>query len=141
MPVIAGTGTNSTKESIELTIQAEEAGVDGIMLVVPYYNKPCQEGLYQHFKTIAQTTTLPVMLYNIPGRSAVNMLPETIIRLANNFEYRLSKKRAVIWKPCQKLLSILGRTFRCILVMTVYTSCTINWRHRHHFGFCTYYRQ
>ena len=82
-PVIAGTGTNSTRESIDLTIQATEAGVDGIMLVVPYYNKPCQEGLYQHFKTIAQTTTLPVMLYNIPGRSAVNMLPETIIRLAN----------------------------------------------------------
>ncbi|ARD48884.1 4-hydroxy-tetrahydrodipicolinate synthase [Sporosarcina sp. P33] len=82
-PVIAGTGSNSTRESIDLTIQAEEAGVDGIMLVVPYYNKPCQDGLYQHFKTIAQTTTLPVMLYNIPGRSALNMLPETIIRLAD----------------------------------------------------------
>lgn len=82
-PVIAGTGSNSTKESIDLTTEATAAGVDGIMLVVPYYNKPCQEGLYQHFKTIAQTTTLPVMLYNIPGRSAVNMLPETIIRLAD----------------------------------------------------------
>ncbi|ARJ39649.1 4-hydroxy-tetrahydrodipicolinate synthase [Sporosarcina ureae] len=93
-PVIAGTGTNSTRESIDLTIQAEEAGVDGIMLVVPYYNKPCQEGLYQHFKTIAQTTTLPVMLYNIPGRSAVNMLPETIIRLANNVSNITSVKEA-----------------------------------------------
>ena len=82
-PVIAGTGSNSTKESIDLTTEATAAGVDGIMLVVPYYNKPCQEDLYQHFKTIAQTTTLPVMLYNIPGRSAVNMLPETIIRLAD----------------------------------------------------------
>ncbi|WP_153722846.1 4-hydroxy-tetrahydrodipicolinate synthase [Sporosarcina cascadiensis] len=82
VPVIAGTGTNGTRESIELTRHAENAGVDGIMLVTPYYNKPCQEGLYQHFKTIADTTALPVMLYNIPGRSAVNMEPETIIRLA-----------------------------------------------------------
>lgn len=93
-PVIAGTGTNSTRESIDLTIQAEETGVDGIMLVVPYYNKPCQEGLYQHFKTIAQTTTLPVMLYNIPGRSAVNMLPETVIRLANDVSNITSIKEA-----------------------------------------------
>lgn len=81
-PVIAGTGTNNTRESIELTRQAEDAGVDAIMLVAPYYNKPCQEGMYQHFKTIAEATSLPVMLYNIPGRSAVNMSAETIIRLA-----------------------------------------------------------
>ncbi|MDV6378600.1 4-hydroxy-tetrahydrodipicolinate synthase [Sporosarcina sp. GW1-11] len=83
VPVIAGTGSNNTRESIELTKQAELAGVDGIMLVTPYYNKPCQEGLYQHFKTIAETTALPVMLYNIPGRSAINMEPDTIIRLAD----------------------------------------------------------
>ena len=80
--VIAGTGTNGTKASIELTQIAEYAGVDGIMLVNPYYNKPSQEGLYQHFRAVAAATTLPVMLYNIPGRSAVNMLPETIIRLS-----------------------------------------------------------
>ncbi|WP_134700430.1 4-hydroxy-tetrahydrodipicolinate synthase [Ammoniphilus sp. YIM 78166] len=80
--VIAGTGSNSTQASIELTKKAEEAGVDGIMLVVPYYNKPSQEGLYQHFKAIAESTTLPVMLYNIPGRSAINMNVETILRLA-----------------------------------------------------------
>ncbi|WP_153732959.1 4-hydroxy-tetrahydrodipicolinate synthase [Sporosarcina obsidiansis] len=83
VPVIAGTGTNNTKESIGMTKLAEDAGVDGIMLVTPYYNKPCQEGMYQHFKTIANTTSLPVMLYNIPGRSAVNMEAETIIRLAD----------------------------------------------------------
>ncbi|MCM3610022.1 4-hydroxy-tetrahydrodipicolinate synthase [Planococcus sp. MERTA32b] len=82
IPVIAGTGSNDTRSSITLTKQAEEAGVDGIMLVVPYYNKPAQEGLYQHFKAIAEATRLPVMLYNIPGRSAVNMAPETIIRLS-----------------------------------------------------------
>jgi len=82
VPVIAGTGTNSTKGSIKLTQAAEAAGVDGIMLVNPYYNKPSQEGLYQHYKTVADSTKLPVMLYNIPGRTAVNMLPETIIRLS-----------------------------------------------------------
>ena len=82
VPVIAGTGSNNTRASISLTKKAEEAGVDGIMLVVPYYNKPSQEGIYQHFKAIAESTSLPVMLYNIPGRSAVNMSVETIVRLS-----------------------------------------------------------
>lgn len=82
IPVIAGTGSNDTRSSVTLTKQAQEAGVDGIMLVTPYYNKPAQDGLFQHFKTIAAATHLPVMLYNIPGRSAVNMAPETIIRLS-----------------------------------------------------------
>lgn len=82
VPVVAGTGSNNTHASIELTKKAEEAGVDAVMLVAPYYNKPSQEGLFQHFKTIAQSTSLPVMLYNIPGRSSVNIAPETIIRLS-----------------------------------------------------------
>lgn len=82
IPVIAGTGSNHTRGSIELTKQAETIGVDGIMLVTPYYNKPSQEGMYQHFKAIAKETTLPVMLYNIPGRSAVNMDVNTIIELS-----------------------------------------------------------
>ncbi|WP_247747202.1 4-hydroxy-tetrahydrodipicolinate synthase [Alkalihalobacillus sp. BA299] len=82
IPVIAGTGSNNTAASIELTKQAEEIGVDGIMLVAPYYNKPSQEGLYQHFKAIAEQTNLPVMIYNIPGRSVVNISAETTIRLA-----------------------------------------------------------
>lgn len=82
IPVIAGTGSNNTKASIELTKQAEALGVDGIMLVTPYYNKPSQEGLFEHFKAIASETSLPVMLYNIPGRSSVNLAPETIIRLS-----------------------------------------------------------
>ncbi|MGM8365427.1 4-hydroxy-tetrahydrodipicolinate synthase [Virgibacillus sp. W0181] len=83
IPVIAGTGSNNTRASISLTKQAEDIGVDGIMLVTPYYNKPSQEGLYQHFKTIAEATSLPVMLYNIPGRSAVNMSVDTIVRLSS----------------------------------------------------------
>lgn len=83
VPVIAGTGSNNTYASIELTKKAEKAGVDGILLVAPYYNKPSQEGLYEHFKAIANSTTLPVMLYNIPGRSAVFIQPETIIKLSS----------------------------------------------------------
>ncbi|QYY41525.1 4-hydroxy-tetrahydrodipicolinate synthase [Aneurinibacillus thermoaerophilus] len=94
IPVIAGTGSNNTAASIELTQKAVECGVDGIMLVVPYYNKPSQEGLYQHFKTIAQTTKLPVMLYNIPGRSVINMKAETTIRLANDVENIIAIKEA-----------------------------------------------
>lgn len=82
VPVIAGTGSNNTYGSIKLTKQAEEVGVDAVMLVAPYYNKPNQEGLYQHFKEIAESTSLPVMIYNIPGRSVVNIHPETIIRLS-----------------------------------------------------------
>lgn len=82
IPVIAGTGSNNTKASISLTKQAEDAGVDGIMLVTPYYNKPSQDGLYAHFKAIATETKLPIMLYNIPGRSAVNMSVETIVELS-----------------------------------------------------------
>jgi 4-hydroxy-tetrahydrodipicolinate synthase len=82
VPVIAGTGSNNTNASIQLTQQAEAAGVDAAMLVTPYYNKPSQEGMYQHFRTIAKATNLPVMLYNIPGRSVVNLEPATIIRLS-----------------------------------------------------------
>lgn len=82
VPVIAGTGSNNTKASIELTQKAEEVGVDGILLVSPYYNKPNQDGLYEHFKSIAESTKLPVMLYNIPGRTAVNMSVDTIVRLS-----------------------------------------------------------
>jgi len=82
IPVYAGTGSNSTRASIELTKIAEEAGVDGIMLVTPYYNKPDQRGMYEHFKQIASETKLPVLLYNIPGRSVVNMLPETVLALS-----------------------------------------------------------
>lgn len=82
VPVIAGTGSYNTRESIHLTQLAEQCGVDGIMLVVPYYNKPSQEGLYQHFKAIAEATKLPIILYNIPGRSVVNMNVETTVRLS-----------------------------------------------------------
>lgn len=80
--VIAGTGSNDTQASIALTREAEKLGVHGVMLVGPYYNKPPQEGMYRHFRTIAEATRLPVILYNVPGRTASNILPETIARLA-----------------------------------------------------------
>jgi len=80
--VIAGTGSNDTRASIELTKQAEKIGVHGAMLVTPYYNKPPQEGLYQHFKAVADETALPLIVYNVPGRTAANILPATVARLA-----------------------------------------------------------
>lgn len=82
LPVIAGTGANSTREAIELTQGAMEAGADACLLVTPYYNKPTQEGLYQHFKAIAAAVAIPQILYNVPGRTACDMLPETVERLA-----------------------------------------------------------
>ncbi|KPH71725.1 MULTISPECIES: 4-hydroxy-tetrahydrodipicolinate synthase [Bacillaceae] len=82
VPVIAGTGSYNTKESVELTKRTEALGVDGFLLVAPYYNKPNQEGMFQHFSQIAKETTLPIMLYNIPGRSIVNMDVDTVVRLS-----------------------------------------------------------
>jgi 4-hydroxy-tetrahydrodipicolinate synthase len=80
--VMAGTGSNSTTEAIRLTQRAKEAGVDGALMVTPYYNKPMQEGFYQHFKAVAESVDLPIILYNIPGRTAKNMEPDTICKLA-----------------------------------------------------------
>ena len=83
VPVIAGTGANSTREAIDLTRCALEAGADACLLVTPYYNKPTQEGLYQHFKTVAEAVPLPQILYNVPARTACDLLPETVERLAD----------------------------------------------------------
>ncbi|MET0187429.1 MAG: 4-hydroxy-tetrahydrodipicolinate synthase [Pseudonocardia sediminis] len=82
VPVIAGTGANSTSEAIHLTRAARAAGADGALLVTPYYNKPPQEGLYRHFRTIAEAVDIPQYLYNVPGRTACDMLPSTVARLA-----------------------------------------------------------
>ncbi|WP_454751760.1 4-hydroxy-tetrahydrodipicolinate synthase [Cupriavidus necator] len=82
IPIIAGTGGNSTKEAIELTAFAKKVGADASLQVVPYYNKPTQEGMYRHFRTIAEAVDLPVLLYNVPGRTVADMSNETILRLA-----------------------------------------------------------
>ncbi len=83
VPVIAGTGSNSTEEAVALTKHAKQAGADGALLITPYYNKPTQEGLYRHYKAVAEAVDLPLVLYNIPGRTGVNMLPSTIARLSS----------------------------------------------------------
>ncbi|SFM65112.1 dihydrodipicolinate synthase [Ectothiorhodospira mobilis] len=82
VPVIAGTGANATAEAVELTRLAMEAGADACLLVTPYYNKPIQEGLYRHFKAVADAVPIPQILYNVPGRTGVDLLPETVARLA-----------------------------------------------------------
>jgi len=82
VPVIAGTGSNSTVEAMRLTKHAYEAGADGVLVVAPYYNRPTQEGLYQHYKTLAESIPIPIIPYNIPSRTGVNILPETVARLS-----------------------------------------------------------
>jgi 4-hydroxy-tetrahydrodipicolinate synthase len=82
VPVIAGTGANSTDETIMITKEAKKAGADGALLVAPYYNKPTQEGLYRHYRKVAEAVKMPIVLYNVPGRTAVNILPATVARLA-----------------------------------------------------------
>jgi 4-hydroxy-tetrahydrodipicolinate synthase len=82
LPVIAGTGSNSTDEAVKLTGYAQKAGADGALLITPYYNRPTQEGLYEHYRTIALETDLPLILYNVPSRTGTNMLPETVARLS-----------------------------------------------------------
>lgn len=82
VPVIAGTGSNNTAEALRLTKHAYEAGADGALIVCPYYNRPTQEGLYQHFKTIAESVPIPIIPYNIPGRTGVNLMPEMVAKLA-----------------------------------------------------------
>lgn len=84
IPVIAGTGANSTREAVELTERAKRAGADACLLVTPYYNKPTQEGLYQHFLHLANAVDIPQILYNVPGRCGVDMKPETVLRLAGH---------------------------------------------------------
>lgn len=93
VPVIAGTGSNSTEETIRLTNHAKKAGADAALVITPYYNKPTQEGLYQHFMKVADACKFPMILYNVPGRTSVNMLPETVARCAAN-KYVIGIKEA-----------------------------------------------
>ena len=81
IPVLAGTGSNATQEAIELTQRAQKIGADGALLITPYYNKPTQEGLYQHFSAVAKETDLPIILYNVPSRTSINMVSSTVVRL------------------------------------------------------------
>ena len=84
IPVVGGTGSNCTETAIYLSKEAEKAGVDGILVVTPYYNKATQKGLYEHFKAIAESVSVPMILYNIAGRTGINILPETIVKLCRD---------------------------------------------------------
>lgn len=92
--VLAGTGSNATSESIELTMAAKLAGADGALLITPYYNKPTQEGLYQHYAAVARAVDLPLVPYNVPGRTGVDLLPDTVARLAETFPTIVGLKEA-----------------------------------------------
>ena len=108
VPVIAGTGSNSTKEAIELSQMAKDAGADGVLLVTPYYNKPPQEGLVRHYTAIADAVALPQILYNVPGRTGVNMLPETVARLAPHKNIVAIKEATGSLQQASEILSLCG---------------------------------
>jgi 4-hydroxy-tetrahydrodipicolinate synthase len=112
VPVIAGTGANSTDEAIMLTKRAQKVGADGALLVAPYYNKPTQEGLYLHYKAIAEAVPrLPLILYNVPGRTAVNMLPATVARLSRIKNIVGIKEATGDMKQASKIISLCGKNF------------------------------
>ncbi len=94
VPVVAGTGSNCTETAVYLSKEAQEAGADGLLLVSPYYNKATQNGLYAHFKTVADSVGLPILLYNVPGRTSCNILPETVVRLCSEVENIVGIKEA-----------------------------------------------
>lgn len=112
IPVIAGTGTFNTAETVKLTRQAESLGADGIMLVTPYYNKPDQKGIVAHFSHIADETNLPIMLYNIPGRSAVNMQAETVIELSKIKNIRAVKEASGSLDQISNIISGTDKGFK-----------------------------
>ncbi len=109
--IIAGTGSNSTATTISSTKKAEEIGVDGAMVVVPYYNRPTQAGLVAHFEAVAKATKLPLIIYNIPGRTGVNMLPETVAQVAKNKNYVSIKEAAGSAEQVSALRQALPRDF------------------------------
>ncbi len=111
VPVIAGTGSNNTTEAIRLTRHAYEAGVDGTLLVTPYYNKPTQEGLYQHYKTVAETVPVPIVLYNVPGRTGINLLPETDARLSKISNIVGIKEASGDLKQVSKIIELCSDDF------------------------------
>ncbi|MFD2670044.1 4-hydroxy-tetrahydrodipicolinate synthase [Marinicrinis sediminis] len=110
--VIAGTGSNNTAHSIHLTEEAEKCGVDGILLVAPYYNRPTQEGMYQHFKAIADSTSLPIMLYNIPKRTGVHLTVETTVRLAQIPNITSTKEASADLDQMTKIAAMTDDSFK-----------------------------
>ena len=108
VPVIAGTGSNSTQEALKLTKHAKRAGADGALLITPYYNKPTQEGLYQHYRMIAEEVDIPIVLYNIPGRTGVNLLPQTVASLSQIKNIIAIKEATGDLKQVSEILHLCG---------------------------------
>jgi len=108
IPIVAGTGANATDEAMSLTQKAKKLGADGALLVTPYYNKPTQEGLYRHYKAIAEAVDIPLVLYNVPGRTAVNMLPSTVARLAEIRNIVAIKEATGDMKQVSELIRLCG---------------------------------
>jgi len=108
VPVIAGTGANSTDETIMITKEAKKAGADGALIVAPYYNKPTQEGLYRHYKAVAEAVKIPIVLYNVPGRTAVNILPSTVARLAEIRNIVALKEATGDMKQASEVIRLCG---------------------------------
>lgn len=130
--VMAGTGSNSTKTAVQSTIEAARLGVDSVLQVVPYYNKPSQEGLYRHFKAVAEATTLPIMLYNIPGRTGINMEPETVARLVKECPtIKAIKEAANSVDQVKKIRSLTPESF---LIYSGDDSNTLNFMEAGAFG-------
>jgi len=111
VPVIAGTGSNSTAEAMRLTRHAHEAGADGALVVAPYYNRPTQEGLYQHYKALAESVPMPIVPYNIPSRTGVNILPETVARLAKIDNIVGVKEASGSLKQMNEVIQLCDSTF------------------------------
>lgn len=114
VPVIAGAGSNSTSETVELTKYAQKAGANGVLLITPYYNKPTQEGLYRHFKHVTDSVDMPIILYNVPGRTSVNMLPATVARLRELKNIVGVKEAAGDLKQISEIIRLCGRDFDVI---------------------------
>jgi len=111
IPVIAGTGSNSTQHAIELTLNAKKAGADACLIVTPYYNKPTQNGMYEHYKTIAETCDIPIILYNVPGRTSCDLLPETVERLAKISNIIGIKEATGNLERAKEILKRCGKNF------------------------------
>ncbi len=111
IPVIAGTGSNSTQHTITLTRNAKKAGADAALIVTPYYNKPTQNGLYEHYKTVAEKVALPIILYNVPGRTACDLLPETAARLAKISSIIGIKEATGKLERATEILKLCGKKF------------------------------
>jgi 4-hydroxy-tetrahydrodipicolinate synthase len=114
VPVIAGTGANSTDETIMITKQAKKSGASGALLVSPYYNKPTQEGLYRHYKAVAESVDIPIVLYNVPGRTAVNILPSTVARLAEIDNIVAIKEATGDMKQVSEVIRLCGNRITVI---------------------------